>query len=388
MAHRKKLNVEAASPLLTVFSRLDDPRSSKGRRHPLINIVVISVCGVLCGADNWVAIEEWARSKEEWLKGFLDMSEGVPSHDTFGRVFSLLSPMSFQAAFSEWVSGLELDVDGRVVAIDGKTLRRSHDKSRSRGPIHVVNAWCTSLGVAMGQVATSEKSNEITAIPELLDQLILQGAIVTLDAMGCQKTIASKIREREGDDLLAVKSNHPTLLSEIQSRFDEVLDRDTPIQALQQATSTEQSHGREDTRTTYVLPAPARLHGRSEWPDLKSIVMVESLRTVGEKTTCHHRFYISSLSPRKAQRFHDAIREHWGVENGLHWVLDMAFREDESRVRLGHAAENMSRLRQMALTLLKKEKTAKVGVKNKRLRAGWDNAYLEKLLALQRQQEA
>lgn len=368
---RRKVKVGAGAPLVSVFSGMRDPRSTKSRKHPLVNVVIIAVCAVICGADSWVAIEDWGKTKEEWLSGFLDMSGGVPSHDTFGRVFSILSPTAFRAAFTQWVQGLDVCVEGRVVAIDGKTLRRSHDRGRQRGAIHMVNAWCTSLGVSLGQVTTAEKSNEITAIPELLDQLMLDGAIVTIDAMGCQKDIAAKIRERGADYLLAVKNNHRTLLSDIQARFDTVLAKEVPIKALLMASSSERGHGRQDVRNTYVLPVPKSAHGRQDWKDFRSIVMVESLRTIDGKTSCNHRFYISSLTPRNAQRFHDAARAHWGVENGLHWVLDIAFREDESRVRIGYAAENFGRLRQIALNLLKQEKTAKLGIKNKRLRAGW-----------------
>jgi len=380
----RKMKVDTVAPLINVFSKLPDPRSAKSRRHPLLNVIVIAVCGVICGADGWVGIEAWGKTKQQWLGTFLDMSAGVPSHDTLGRVFSILSPIAFQAAFSEWVNGLEISVDGLVVAIDGKTLRRSHDRSNDRSAIHVVNAWCTSAGVSLGQVKTADKSNEITAIPELLDLLTLSGAIVTTDAMGCQKEIAAKVRERGGNYLLAVKNNHPKLMAEIQERFDSVLGKEVRIKALLTTTTTERGHGREETRNTYVLPAPIRLYGRAEWRDIASIVMVEGTRTIDEKTTSHQRFYISSLSPKKPRRFHNAVRAHWGVENGLHWVLDIAFREDESRIRMGHAAENMARLRQIALNLLKQEKTAKVGIKNKRLRAGWDEGYLRRVLAFRR----
>ena len=383
MATRRS-KLTAAAPLFAVFSHIDDPRSSKSRKHPLIKIIVIAVCAVICGADNWVNIELWAKANRKWLEGFLDMSTGVPSHDTFGRVFSILSPDAFQAAFTEWVRGLDVDIEGRVVAIDGKTARRSHDHDRGLGPMHMVNAWCTEVGVSLGQVATDKKSNEITAIPKLLKMLKLGGAIVTMDAMGCQKSIAEAIREQGAHYMLAVKDNHPTLCNEIKARFDAVLERETPIQALRTHETSEKGHGREECRTTYVLPAPAGLHGRSGWRDLKSIAMVESVRTKDGVSTCHHRVYISSLSPSRADVFHKAARAHWGVENGLHWVLDMAFREDECRVRTGHGPENLARLRQIALNLLKQERTAKVGVKSKRLRAGWDEAYLRRLLGLQR----
>jgi predicted transposase YbfD/YdcC len=247
-----------------------------------------------------------------------------------------------------------------------------------------VNAWCTAFGVSLVQVKTAENSNEIKAIPQILDLLSLKGAIVTADAMGCQKHIAEEVREKEDDYLLAVKSSHPTLYNDIKDRLDSVTAKERPNQALNTVSTREKGHGREETRTTWVLPAPKNLHGYAEWRGLKSTVMVEDLRKIDGKTATHHRFYISSLSSSNAQRFHDAVRHYWGVENGLHWVLDMAFREDECRIRMGHAVENMARLRQMALNLLKREKSTRLGIKNKRLRAGWDDSYLRLLLGLQR----
>jgi predicted transposase YbfD/YdcC len=375
--------------LIDAFSIIPDPRSDRNRRHPLINIVVIAACGVLAGADNWVAIEEWAAAKDEWLGSFLDMSEGVPSHDTFGRVFSILSPAAFQQAFIAWARSLEVDVAGRVIAVDGKTSRRSHDRNRDRGPIHVVNAWCTAVGVSLGQRATEEKSNEITAIPELLDQLYLKGAIVTLDAMGCQREIASKIRSKEAHYILAVKGNQLSLSAALESAFDTMFAEEDPPPEMRVCSESENTHGRQVTRTAWVLPAPAALREQNLWADLASIVCVESGRTEGGKESFERRLYISSMAATSAPPLARAIREHWGVENGLHWVLDVAFREDESRIRIGHAAENMARLRQIALNLLKRETTRKVGIKTKRLRAGWDDGYMMKLLRLAgRPQEA
>lgn len=366
---------------IEAFSFVPDPRSSKSRRHPLINIIVIAYCGVLCGADNWVAIETWAKAKRTWLEGFLDLSNGVPSHDTFGRVFSILSPDAMQRAFVTWTRGLDVDLQGRVVAIDGKTMRRSHDRSRNRSPVHMVNAWCTEAGVALGQVATDQKSNEITAIPQLLETLFLKGAIVTLDAMGCQRNIAAAIRARDADYILAAKGNQPKLLEAIQESFDDALEQEEFPDELTCFEEEESGHGRRVRRTVWVLPVPKKSELRELWADLNSMVFIESYRAVGDKESMEHRFYISSLQAQSSADMHArAIRAHWGVENGLHWVLDIAFREDESRVRIGHAAENMARLRQMSLNVLKQEKTLKVGIKNKRLRAGWDDAYLELLL--------
>lgn len=383
MAARRK-KVSAVAPLIQVFSGLKDPRSTKSRKHPLVNIIVIAICSCLCGADNWVATELWAKSNRKWLAGFLNMSTGVPSHDTLGRVFSILEPTAFQNAFAMWVQGLEVDVEGKVIAIDGKTLRRSHDRAKGNNAIHVVNAWCTEVGIALGQVKTEQKSNEITAIPELLEMLKLDGAIITTDAMGCQRSIAEAIRGKNGDYLLAVKDNHPTLCREIKANFDAVTDAPTPHPELRTHYRSERGHGREEERTTYVLPIPESLHGKDDWKDLRSIAMVESVRAIDGKSSTFHRFYVSSLTATQADIVHRAARAHWGVENGLHWVLDVAFREDECRVRAGHAAENLARIRQIALNLLKQDRTLRVGINNKRLRAGWDEEYLRHLLGLQR----
>lgn len=379
---RRKPATDAPLSLVEAFSILPDPRSERSQRHPLINVVVIAVCGVLAGADNWVGIETWARSKEAWLADFLDMDAGVPSHDTLGRVFSILSPQDFQQAFIAWVQGLGVDVEGRVVAVDGKTMRRSHDRRHQRGAIHMVNAWCTEVGVSLGQRATDDKSNEITAVPALLETLYLKGAIVTLDAMGCQREIASTIRRKGGHYLLAVKGNQPTLSKTLHEAFDAAFDADDPPQTLLACTESDKGHGRVVERTVWVLPAPESLRDKGSWEDLESIVLVDVVRRQDGKESTERRAYISSMTATSATPLARAIREHWGVENGLHWVLDVAFREDDSRVRIGHAAENMGRLRQIALNLLKQEKTLKVGIKNKRLRVASDEAYMLRVLQI------
>ena len=368
--------------LLDAFIHVSDPRSERGRVHPLINILAIAVCGVICGADSWVAIATWGKMKEDWLAGFLDLKEGVPSHDTFGRVFAVLSPDAFQDAFFQWARGLAGDLSGKVVAVDGKTVRRSHDRSAGKSAIHVVSAWCTTEGVALGQLKTDEKSNEITAMPELLRLLDLRGAIVTIDAMGCQKKISEAIRDGKADYVLAVKDNQPKLAGAIQRWFDAAVGGELPGAELLCATSSNKGHGRKEERNVWVAPAPSSLPAQEEWADLRSIVWAESIRIVGDKRSSNHRYYISSLPPDDAEQFLRVVREHWGIENGLHWVLDLAFREDESRIRVGHAAQNMTLLRHIALNLLKQEKTAKVGVKIKRLRAGWDSDYLLTVLGL------
>lgn len=369
--------------LLEGFMTITDPRSEQGRKHPLVNVLVIAVCAVICGADNWVEIEDWANAKRPWLETILDMTNGVPSHDTFGRVFAILSPDEFQLAFMRWARNLVVDVEGKVVAIDGKTLRGSHDRANNRTAIHVVNAWCTEAGVSLGQLKTEEKSNEITAVPELLRLLHLRGAIVTLDAMGCQKKIASTILEREADYLLAVKDNQPTLASELKEWFDVGQGKSFQRMAVESATERSKGHGRKEERSVWIAPVPDELKSCKQWPEMRSIIWAESLRTIKGKTSSHSRYYISSLPPTNAPLVLKAVRDHWGVENGLHWTLDVAFREDESRVRRGFAAENMGRLRQIALNMLKQEKGLKIGIKGKRLHAGWENDYLLKVLKVE-----
>jgi len=369
--------------LLEGFMTITDPRSEQGRKHPLVNVLVIAVCAVICGADNWVEIEDWANAKRQWLETILDMTNGVPSHDTFGRVFAILSPDEFQLAFMRWARSLVVDLEGKVVAIDGKTLRRSHDRANNRSAIHVVNAWCTEAGVSLGQLKTEEKSNEITAVPELLRLLHLKGAIVTLDAMGCQKKIAGTILEREADYLLAVKDNQPTLALELKEWFDVGQGKSFQGMDVESATEKSNGHGRKEERSIWIAPVPDELKSCKQWPEMRSIIWAESLRTIKGKTSSHSRYYISSLPPTNAPLVLKAVRDHWGVENGLHWTLDVAFREDESRVRRGFAAENMGRLRQIALNMLKQEKGLKIGIKGKRLHAGWENDYLLKVLKVE-----
>jgi predicted transposase YbfD/YdcC len=367
-------------PLLDALIHISDPRGERNQRHPLMSIMVVAVCAVICGADNWVSIEAWGNAKKDWLSSFIDLPHGIASHDTFGRVFALLSPDEFQEAFIHWTAGLTQGVSGKVVAIDGKTLRRSFDKAAERPAIHMVSAWCTEAGLALGQVKTEEKSNEITAIPALLKVLHLAGAIITIDAMGCQKKITQAIRAEDADYCIAVKDNQPRLAGFIQDWFGKAEGLDFVGADVLSIGDSTRGHGREEERTVWLAPAPEELPNRTEWADVQSIIMAEALRTQDGKTSVHHRFYISSLSPEEPARALRVVRDHWGIENNLHWVLDVAFREDESRIRVGHAAENMSRLRHIALNLIKREKSTKVGVKTRRLRAGWDNDYLLKVL--------
>ena len=363
------------------FDALDDPRrKTKNQCHEFVDILVIALCAVISGANHWTSVATFGRAKEAWFRTFLRLPEGIPSHDTFNDVFAKLDPEQFERCFIAWVSMLAPLLPGDVVSVDGKTLRRSHDQAASKRAIHRVSAWSSRNALVLGQYKTEAKSNEITAIPLLLDMLSLEGSLVTIDAMGCQKAIAERILANGADYLLAVKENQPTLYEAIDRLF---FDDDETAFAARFSDYAEDSttgHGRDEKRRCWVCQDLSDEDALiAVWPGLQAIVVVESHRTVGTETTLEHRFYITS-SQQSAAYFLQATREHWHVENKLHWVLDVAFREDDARVRKGHGAENFAILRRMALNLLKQEKTEKTGIENKRSRAGWDQAYLEKVL--------
>lgn len=362
------------------FKNIEDPRIDRGKLHNLMDIIAIAICAVICGADTWEDIELFGEAKHEWLKQFLELPNGIPSHDTFGRVFSIISPVEFQRSFLNWIKAISESIEREVVAIDGKTSRRSYDRGKGKGAIHMVSAWATANRVVLGQVKTEDKSNEITAIPELLDILALKGCIVTIDAMGCQKTISAGIIEKEADYVLALKGNQGTLHEDIKLFFEDA--KETGFKGIRHDfhETIDGDHGRIETRRYYTISDIEWLEGKADWKGLKSIGMVESEREIGEKVTKEIRYYISSL-PGNAKQFGDAVRRHWGIENSLHWVLDVAFREDECRIRKGYAAENFAVLRHIALNLVRQEKSIKRGVKGKRLKAGWDNDYLGKILS-------
>jgi predicted transposase YbfD/YdcC len=360
------------------FAELTDPRRRKVT-YPLINVVVIAVCAVICGADDFVAIAAFGRKKREWLAKFLDLKDGIPSHDRFNAILAAIKPAEFEKCLLSWITALHEITDGQVIAIDGKTLRRSFDAASSKAAIHMVSAWATANHISLGQVVVDAKSNEITAIPKLLEILELSGSLVTIDAMGCQVEIARQIVNAEADYVLAVKGNQPTLHQGIADFFEDHLEDDFARTKVRRYQTEEKGHGREETRWYSICPVPDDLPDRSRWPKLKAIGIAVSNTQRDGKDCNEVRYYILSkyLSGR---RFAEAVREHWGIENLLHWQLDVTFQEDQCRIRKGHADANFSILRRTALSLLKNESTLKVGIKNKRLTAGWDETYLEKVL--------
>jgi predicted transposase YbfD/YdcC len=372
-----------ARPALCIadcFADLVDPRVERTKRHRLLGIVTVALCGVVCGAESWVEIEAWGEAKLDWLRAFLDLPHGIPSHDTFGRVFAALDPAQFEAAFLGWVQGVATATAGEVVAIDGKTARGAHDRANGTGPLHLVSAWAATNRLVLGQVAVDEKSNEITAIPALLDVLALEGCVVTIDAIGCQTAIAAAIVAKGAEYVLALKGNQERLLADVGETFALVLaDPDAPVAA---STALDKGHGRIEVRRCWAIDDPAViawLDPDGAWPGLRSIAMVEGERRIGATVTRQTRYYLSSLSGNAAA-IAAAVRGHWGIENQVHWVLDVAFREDANRSRSGHSAENLAVLRRLALNLLRREPSRKVGIKASRLKAGWDNAYLLRVL--------
>lgn len=375
------MDVGARAGLLRHFRKLKDPRVDRSKRHSLNDILTIAICAVICGADGWAQVELFGKSKLKWFRTFLDLPHGIPSHDTFGRVFARLDPRQFEQCFLNWINALADKPLGRLVAIDGKTLRGSFDRVAEKSAIHMVSAWCEHNQTVLGQVVTDAKSNEITAIPQLLDMLDLDGAVVTTDAMGCQKAIAKKAIACGADYILQVKGNHPKLEKELKLLFDECRRKDAYAVAHDYTEQTDKGHGRIETRRCWMTTDVGWLPDGAEWENLGSFACVESTRQIGEKIESDQRYYISSVEKRDAARMLQRVRGHWGVENRLHWRLDVVFDEDRRRVRSGHAAENFSRLSRIALNLLKSESSKKAGIKSKRLCCGWDHGYLLKVLA-------
>ncbi len=375
------------SPLVsyaTYFAEIEDPRVERIRRHELLDIIVIAICAVISGADDWVDVEAWGKAKLDWLRRQgLALPHGIPSHDTFGDVFGRLQPEQFETSFLGWVQAVMGASGGKVVAIDGKTLRRSHDRRLGKSAIHMVSAWASANHLLLGQVKVDEKSNEITAIPALLAMLDLGGSIVTIDAMGTQTAIARAIVDQGADYVLAVKENQGHLYEDVVATFQEAEQRRFAHVPHTYTKTTNKGHGRVEIRECWVierLDYLEALRTAEDWTTLRSLVMVRAERRLGDQVSVEQRYFISSR-PDPAERQLAVIRSHWGIENELHWCLDVAFGEDASRIRKGDGAQNFSFLRRLALTLLKREQTTKIGLKAKRHKAGWDTDYLLLVLA-------
>lgn len=362
------------------FADLEDPRIDRRRLHPLINILVIALSAAVCGADAWTEIELFGEAKRAWFAKFLDLTNGIPSHDTFGRVFAALDAEQFQRCFSNWVRSTCTLLKGQVVALDGKTLRRSHNRTIGKDAIHMVSAWATESQLVLGQTKVDDKSNEITAIPALLELLELSGCIVTIDAIGCQKEIAKQIIEQGADYVLALKDNQGRLHDHAKTLFEDA--EAIGFADCDYHKTVDKDHGRVETRECWVTAHPdylAALYKPEQWAGLQTAIMIRAERRIGQKTETETRYYISSL-PGHAEYLLNAVRDHWHIENRLHWVLDVAFREDDSRIRTGNAPQNMAVLRHIALNLLKQEQSAKRSIRAKRLKAGWDEDYLAQVL--------
>jgi predicted transposase YbfD/YdcC len=342
--------------------------------------LTIAICGVICGADDWVAIEAFGKARLEWLKTFLELPNGIPSHDTLGRVFSLLPPEELQRCFLNWIRAVYQISKGQIIPIDGKRLCHSYDRSSNKGAIHMISAWASENRVVLGQLKTEEKSNEITAIPELLQVLDIQGCIVTIDAMGCQKKIAEEIIKKEADYVLGLKANPGTLFKEVKAIFDEIEAYGGKEGTVNYYETEEIDHGRMERRRYWIVDNIDGLTKKDLWNSINTVGLVKSVRTVDGETQIERCYYIASIE-KDARLFAKAVRSHWGIENSVHWVLDVAFREDDCRVRQGHAPENLATLRPIALNLLRADETVNLGIKNKRLTAGWNSNYLANVLS-------
>ena len=378
------MEAEELNSLIDSFKDLPDPRSERNQDHPLMSILFIAICGAISGADNWVDIEAYGKAKQAWLERWINLPHGIPSHDTFGRVFRFIDPQAFQERFLEWVRQLGTMKRGEVVAMDGKQMRGSKDGRFGKDGLYMVSAWAVEHGMVLGQRKVDEKSNEITAIPELLEVLDVTGCIVTIDAMGCQREIAEKIVSQQADYMLAVKGNQGTLAQDITDLFAGFEQAHWYEVLHDYAKTVNKDHARLEIRECWVVSQPeylSYLRRYRDWKDLHSLVKVVSQRQLNGKTTAKVRYFISSLTPT-AHHALAVCRDHWQIENDLHWVLDVAFAQDHNRVHKDHAPENLAVLQHIALNLLKQERSTRSSIKTKRLRAGWDDHYLFKVLAL------
>lgn len=370
-----------ANGLIDYFAEIEDPRDRRGVRHLLTEMMVIALAAVICGADDWNSVAAFGRAKQGFFAERLRLPHGIPSRFTFERVFAALRPEALERCLMTWTQALARQGAGEQLAVDGKSLRGSAHKAAGKSAIHLVSAWAVDNELVFGQLATEAKSNEITAIPRLLELLDLRETTVTIDAGGCHKHIAATVINGEGDYVLALKANQPTLHEEVKLFLDDAIARDAQDIALDFYQSTEGDHGRLETRRCWVTPKVDWFEDRHHWAGLRSFAAVECKRTVGGKTSCERRYFISSHDGASAEQIAQAVRNHWAIENKLHWVLDVAFGEDHSRLRKGHGPENFSRLRRTALNLLKRDRSAQLGIKNKRLVASWDHTYLLRLLS-------
>ena len=372
------------------FKELTDPRLATHRnfRHNLGDMLTIAILGTICGADGWAEIERFGLAKEAWLKTFLELPNGIPSHDTFARVFALLDPKRFEACFSEWISSLKMDLKNEIIALDGKTLRGSGNKRQKKNALHLVSAWATKNRLMLAQVKTTEKSNEITAIPELLDKLAIKDTTITIDAMGCQKAIAKQIIKKEADYVLSLKENQPTLYHDVNAIFlrAEEGEGKKKYKKMLHLRRVEKlhDHGRIETRRYTLISARDPLLFELRWPGLKSIGKVDIVRTTHQEVERSTRYFITSLNYEEIDKFKEAVRKHWHIEIDLHWSLDVGLREDLNQSHIGHSAHNLAIIRRIALNLLKQEKTHKNGMSCRRKTAGWDHSYLLRVLMADR----
>ena len=370
------MHTNPTASIINHFSSIPDPRIERGKCHKLEHIFFIAICASICGANDWVAVEAYGKSKREWLNNVLQLENGIPSHDTFNNVFAVIDTQLFSECFSRWMSDVATLSAGEVISIDGKCLRRSMDTASNKASIYMVSAWANQNQLVLGQQKVDDKSNEITAIPKLLDQLDITGAVITMDAMGCQTKVVKQIIDQSGDYMLSLKGNQGTLHDDVKLFFE---SKNTRPKVGHE--SYDGGHGRIETRTVFAssdIDWLKELH--PHWLGLKSIVAVTAERENKGKTTQETRYFISSLDATNPKRLGQIVRSHWGIENNLHWGLDYAFDEDSQRTRLGNSAANMSIIRHIALNLIKSDKTAKIGVKNRRLKAGWDDDYLLQIL--------